>query len=590
MDGKKRSRQESEDSDAPEIREEDVVKLMEPFTREQLYEIAKHAALRHLDVLEETKKIADRDVSRRKIFVRGLNSDTTAEAVRSVFSEHGEIEDLKVVMDRVSGKNKGYGFIIYAHVDGALEALKEPSKKIDGRMTVSSLAALGNPQQQQLQQQQQQIQQLQQLQQFQQFQSVLPIQPVAPIQTMQHPIQPLQHPIQPLQQPIQSMQYPIQSVQQQPIQSVQQQPIQSVQQQPIQSVQHPIQSMQHPIQSVQQPIQSMQHPIQSVQQPIHSMQHPVQPLQQAIQPIQQSIQPMQQTIQPSQQHKQAVQSIPSDFHLARRRIYIGNVPTDMESAKLLNFFSQYGDIEEGPLGYDKTTGKCKGYALIIYKTVEASKKAAEDPVKSIDGHQLFCKLATDGQKQKGATTSSGQTLSSSHPTGNLKPASLDSSLAYSGFGHGLVNPSPLSRQATAADSSAVAAMAVSNYGLNDAAFPSLSRDLVAASLPYHSLNSSVQPSLGRELILQGLSGGASLGTGGYGVSTYGSSGYNSIGSASSLHGIPKSSSVAQSASYEGASQYALALASYQNQHPGASPPLRVPPGGTLPGMRSYYPS
>ncbi|XP_057841529.2 UBP1-associated protein 2C [Cryptomeria japonica] len=522
MDGKKRSRQESEDSDAPEIREEDVVKLMEPLTREQLFEIAKHAAVRHPDVLEETRKIADRDVSRRKIFVRGLGLDTTAEVVRSVFSEHGELEDLNVVVDRASGKNKGYGFVTYAHVDGALEALKEPSKKIDGRMTVSNLAAIGNPQQQQLQQQQQQIQQLQQLQQFQQFQPVLPIQPVVPIQTMQ------------------------------------------------------------------QPIQSMQHPIQSMQQSIQSLQQPIQPLQQPIQPIQQSIQPMQQPIQPIQQHMQTVQSIPSD--VALRRIYIGNVPTDMEPAKLLNFFSQYGDIEEGPLGYDKTTGKCKGYALIVYKTVEASRKAAEDPVKSIDGNQLFCKLSTDGQKQKGATTISGQTLSNSHSTGNLKLASLDSSVPYNGFGHGLVNPASVAHQAAVADSSALAAAAVSSYGLNDAAFPSLSRDLVAASLPYHSLNTSMQPSLGRELLLQGLSARAPLGTGGYGANTYGSSGYNSIGGASSLYGIPSSSSVAQNASYEGASQYALALASYQNQHPGASPPLRVPPGGTLPGMRSYYPS
>lgn len=39
--------------------------------------------------------------------------------------------------------NRGYGFITFKHVDGALLALKEPSKKIDGRMTVTQLAAAG---------------------------------------------------------------------------------------------------------------------------------------------------------------------------------------------------------------------------------------------------------------------------------------------------------------------------------------------------------------------------------------------------------------------------------------------------------------
>ncbi|KAI3789546.1 hypothetical protein L2E82_02345 [Cichorium intybus] len=39
-------------------------------------------------------------------------------------------------------KSKGYGFVMYKHIDGALMALKEPNKQSDGRMTVSKLHLL----------------------------------------------------------------------------------------------------------------------------------------------------------------------------------------------------------------------------------------------------------------------------------------------------------------------------------------------------------------------------------------------------------------------------------------------------------------
>ncbi|MGV7428876.1 hypothetical protein PJI19_29435, partial [Mycobacterium kansasii] len=40
--------------------------------------------------------------------------------------------------------SKGYGFVTFKHIDGAVLALKEPNKKIDGRITVTQLAATGN--------------------------------------------------------------------------------------------------------------------------------------------------------------------------------------------------------------------------------------------------------------------------------------------------------------------------------------------------------------------------------------------------------------------------------------------------------------
>ncbi|KAK8964676.1 hypothetical protein KSP40_PGU018460 [Platanthera guangdongensis] len=70
----------------------------------------------------------------------------------------------------------------------------------------------------------------------------------------------------------------------------------------------------------------------------------------------------------------------------------------MSSDCLLAQFSSYGEIEEGPLGLDEKTGKFKGYSLFVFKTVEAAQAALVEPVKTIDGSILQCKLAMDGER------------------------------------------------------------------------------------------------------------------------------------------------------------------------------------------------
>lgn len=72
----------------------------------------------------------------------------------------------------------------------------------------------------------------------------------------------------------------------------------------------------------------------------------------------------------------------------------------MQPATMINLFSCYGDIEEGLGVFYRQTGKCKAYSLILYKTIEATNWFMEDPIKSIDEHQFFCKLAFEGQKKK----------------------------------------------------------------------------------------------------------------------------------------------------------------------------------------------
>ncbi|KAK8676917.1 hypothetical protein V6N13_142476 [Hibiscus sabdariffa] len=229
----------SEPDPITKLTPQDGRKLIERFTVDQLHDILQDAVCRHPDVLSAVRSIADHDPSQRKLFIRGLGWDTTTDGLRSLFSVYGELEEAVVILDKATGKSKGYGFVTFKHVDGALLALKEPSKKIDGRVTVTQLAAAGNS---------------------------------------------------------------------------------------------------------------------------------------------------------------ATNSNPVDVHM--RKIYVANVPYDMPADKLLGLFAQYGEIEEGPLGFDKQTGKSKGFALFVYKTAEGAQLALVEPVKNIDGRQLNCKLAIEGKKGK----------------------------------------------------------------------------------------------------------------------------------------------------------------------------------------------
>ncbi|RID65104.1 hypothetical protein BRARA_D00324 [Brassica rapa] len=70
----------------------------------------------------------------------------------------------------------------------------------------------------------------------------------------------------------------------------------------------------------------------------------------------------------------------------QRKIYVSNVGAELDPERLLAFFSRFGEVEEGPLGLDKFTGKPKRFCLF-------------EPHKTFEGHVLHCQKAVDGPKQ-----------------------------------------------------------------------------------------------------------------------------------------------------------------------------------------------
>ncbi|EYU46155.1 hypothetical protein MIMGU_mgv1a006683mg [Erythranthe guttata] len=67
----------------------------------------------------------------------------------------------------------------------------------------------------------------------------------------------------------------------------------------------------------------------------------------------------------------ATVSTPHTSEYTQRKIYVSNVSADIDPKKLWEFFSKFGEIEEGPLGLDKQTGKPRGFCL--FKAVDGPK-------------------------------------------------------------------------------------------------------------------------------------------------------------------------------------------------------------------------
>ncbi len=68
------------------------------------------------------------------IYVGNLSFNVTEDSITEMFSEFGEIESVKIIMDRFTKRSKGFGFVDMpsnSEADQAIKALN--GKFIDGR-------------------------------------------------------------------------------------------------------------------------------------------------------------------------------------------------------------------------------------------------------------------------------------------------------------------------------------------------------------------------------------------------------------------------------------------------------------------------
>jgi len=71
------------------------------------------------------------------IFVAKLNYSTQPDSLRSLFEEFGAVDNCKVIMDKFTGKSKGYGFVEMPNDGEALSAIQALNdSSIDGNNIV----------------------------------------------------------------------------------------------------------------------------------------------------------------------------------------------------------------------------------------------------------------------------------------------------------------------------------------------------------------------------------------------------------------------------------------------------------------------
>lgn len=94
-------------------------------------------------VVNQNQQQQQGDTTYTKIFVGGLAWETKRETMKKYFEQFGEIQEAVVIMDKNTGRSKGYGFVTFRDREAAKRACADPSPVIDGRRANCNLASLG---------------------------------------------------------------------------------------------------------------------------------------------------------------------------------------------------------------------------------------------------------------------------------------------------------------------------------------------------------------------------------------------------------------------------------------------------------------
>ncbi|CAH1430827.1 unnamed protein product [Lactuca virosa] len=86
------------------------------------------------------------NIKTKKLFVTGLSFYTSEKTLRAAFEGFGELVEVKIIMDKISKRSKGFAFIEYTTEEAASAALKEMNGKIiNGWMIVVDVAKTNPP-------------------------------------------------------------------------------------------------------------------------------------------------------------------------------------------------------------------------------------------------------------------------------------------------------------------------------------------------------------------------------------------------------------------------------------------------------------
>ncbi len=72
-------------------------------------------------------------MQQNKLYVGNFPYSVTEDQLRVLFSEYGQITDLAMIMDRETGRPKGFAFITFAAQQAAEKALEQNGRDLGGR-------------------------------------------------------------------------------------------------------------------------------------------------------------------------------------------------------------------------------------------------------------------------------------------------------------------------------------------------------------------------------------------------------------------------------------------------------------------------
>lgn len=70
----------------------------------------------------------------KKLYVGGVSYSTSEDGLRSAFAKAGEVTSVAIIMDKMTGRSKGFGFVEMATEEAAQAAIEMwNGKELDGR-------------------------------------------------------------------------------------------------------------------------------------------------------------------------------------------------------------------------------------------------------------------------------------------------------------------------------------------------------------------------------------------------------------------------------------------------------------------------
>ncbi len=69
-----------------------------------------------------------------KLYIGGISYDTTEDGLRQAFAQAGNVSSCSIILDRMTGRSKGFGFVEFATPEEAQTAIEMwNGKELDGR-------------------------------------------------------------------------------------------------------------------------------------------------------------------------------------------------------------------------------------------------------------------------------------------------------------------------------------------------------------------------------------------------------------------------------------------------------------------------